>query len=431
MLRRVFVICLAVALVAGLAACGKKKASNPIAHIDSKQPDKVLFDRAMQAMKSNKYDVARMTLQTLINTYPDSEFVARAKLAIGDAWYQEGGSAAWAQAESEYKDFGTFYPNMPEAAEAQLKVANIHYQQMEKPDRDYTHARRAEEEYRYLIQQYPESKLVPEAKKKLLEVQEVLGEREYRIGHFYFTRESWAAAIARLRSLSDTYPLFSHTDDALWELGESYEHQITLTRNFKGGQAEGQQRLIKDLENRAAEAYSRVLTRYPMSDHNRDARRRLEALHRPVPQATPEAIAQHKAEMASRGRNRQGRLARATDGIRHRPNVTAATKVGEPTMTDPRQTSAVEVVKNSMDIMTGKTGASEVQVDTGAPKQAPAGDRVPRSDTAPGPAGAPSQVNEAAGAAPDSSASSSSQSSGQDSSSQTKKKKGLRRLNPF
>ena len=134
----------------------------------------MLFDRAMDAMKHNKYDVARLSLQTLINTYPDSEYVARAKLAIGDSWYQEGGTAAMAQAESEYKDFITFFPNMPEAAEAQLKIANIHYKEMEKADRDPTHARRAEEEYRQLILQFPDSPLVPQAKQRLLEVQEVL-----------------------------------------------------------------------------------------------------------------------------------------------------------------------------------------------------------------------------------------------------------------
>src|ERR1051326_4383127 len=134
-------------ILLAIAGCHHAKVVNPIANVDSKQPDKVLFDRAQDAMKKGKYDVARLSLQTLINTYPDSEYVARAKLAIGDAWYAEGGTAALAQAESEYKDFITFFPNMPEAAEAQLRVADIHYRQMEKPDRDYTHAKRAEEEY--------------------------------------------------------------------------------------------------------------------------------------------------------------------------------------------------------------------------------------------------------------------------------------------
>src|SRR5262250_1289733 len=185
-----------IALAASLAlttACTNKKVDNPLAKVDSKQPDKVLFDRGMDAMKHNRFDMARLEMQTLINTYPDSEYIARAKLSLADSWYAEGGSGALAQAESEYKDFITFFPNMAEAAEAQLKIANIHYQQMEKPDRDYTHAVRAEEEYRNLILQFPDSKLLPEAKQRLLEVQEVLGEREYQIGRFYFLRQSYPA----------------------------------------------------------------------------------------------------------------------------------------------------------------------------------------------------------------------------------------------
>src|SRR6516164_8997753 len=152
--RRIQVVLLLTALLAAVA-CTNKKVSNPIANVDSKQPDKVLFDRAMDAMKHNRYDVARITLQTMINTYPDSEYIARAKLAEADSWYAEGGTASLAQAENDYNDFITFFPNMPEAAEAQLKIANIHYQQMEKPDRDFTHAVRAEQEYRNVILQYP------------------------------------------------------------------------------------------------------------------------------------------------------------------------------------------------------------------------------------------------------------------------------------
>ncbi len=229
MLRRVSIILL-LACLAFAAACTNKKVNNPIASVDSKQPDKVLFDRAMDALKHNRFDVARITLQTLINTYPDSEFLARAKLGVADSWYAEGGSAALAQAEVEYNDFKTFFPNMAEAAEAQLKIANIHYQQMEKPDRDYTHAVRAEQEYRNLILQYPDSKLVPQAKQRLREVQEVIAEREFRVGKFYYLRQSYPAAIARLQSLVDRYPLYSRADEVLYLLGQSYEGEIELAR---------------------------------------------------------------------------------------------------------------------------------------------------------------------------------------------------------
>src|SRR5271169_4418751 len=229
MSRRILITVLLGVLVFA-AACTNKKSPNPLANISSKQPDKVLFDKAMDAMKHNRFDVARLTLQTLINTYPESEYIARAKLAEGDSWYAEGGTAALAQAEQVYNDFETFFPNMPEAAEAQLKIANIHYQQMEKADRDYTNAKRAEDEYRKLILQYPENKLVPEAKQRLLEVQEVLADREFGIGRFYYLRESYLASIARLQTLVERYPLYSRADEAEYLLGQNYEGQMARMR---------------------------------------------------------------------------------------------------------------------------------------------------------------------------------------------------------
>jgi outer membrane protein assembly factor BamD len=363
-----------------------KKAQNPIANIDSKQPDKVLFDRAMDAMKHNKYDVARLSLQTLINTYPDSEYIARAKLAIGDSWYQEGGSAAMAQAESEYKDFITFFPNMPEAAEAQLKIANIHYKEMEKADRDPTHAKRAEEEYRQLILQFPDSPLVPQAKQRLLEVQEVLAQREYLIGHFYYLRESYPAAIARLKSVSDTYPLFSGADEALFELGSAYERQVDLIRRAKLPEtAKGA--LIKQYTDGAVAAYDRILTRYPLEERAGDAKRRLEAMKQPVPHATPEAIAQDKAEIASRGST--GHIDKVMENFRKGPNVTEAAKVGEPTLVDPKQASAPDMVRaanNSvLTSLSNLNGNNQVTVERlGNGAAPPANALVPRSDAAPG-----------------------------------------------
>ena len=85
-----------------------------------------------------------------------------------------------------------------------MKIANIHYNEMEKADRDPTHARRAEEEYRQLIMQFPDSPLVPEAKKRLLKVQEVLADREFEIGHFYYERESCARSHRPLQ-VADRY----------------------------------------------------------------------------------------------------------------------------------------------------------------------------------------------------------------------------------
>ena len=402
MLRRIPVVVL-LGVLAFAVACTNKKVSNPIADVDSKQPDKVLFDRSMNAMKHNQFDVARMTLQTLINTYPDSEFLARAKLALGDSWYAEGGATAMAQAEAEYDDFITFFPNMPEAAEAQLKIANIHFNEMEKPDRDYTHAARAEEEYRKVIQQYPDNaKMVALAKQKLRIVQEVLAEREFRVGHFYYFEGAYPAAIARLRSMVDTYPLYSKADEALYLLGQSYEGEIARIQQMQatGARAEAEKAAMLDkLTAEATDAYSKILTRYPVMNRALDAKARLEALHQTVPHPTMAAVAQNRAEEASR--TDPTWIQDMKDGFSHHPDTSSAAKVGEPTLVDPKPVSATQVISEEVSAglkppSEGNNAASVAIIGHG---DAPASDAVPHSDAAPGDPNNAAPTPEAAAAA--------------------------------
>jgi outer membrane protein assembly factor BamD len=399
MLRRVILTVALGTLLLLTAACSNKKSVNPLANVGSKQPDKVLFDKAMDAMKHNRYDVARLTLQTLINTYPDSEFIARAKLAVGDSWYAEGGTASLAQAEQEYRDFETFFPNMPEAAEAQLKIANIQYQQMEKADRDYTHAKRAEDEYRNLIMQYPDNpKLVKEGKQRLLEVQEVLAEREFGIGRFYFYRQSYPASEARLKSLVEKYPLYSRADEALYFLGQDYEGQIAQLRTKPTCNAVNQPlgcvgeaakaNMIGVLTKEAAAAYSQIITRYPVMDREEDAKKRLTALHQPVPRPTRAAVAQNRAEEESR--HETGTLDRLMSVVKKGPDVTTAAKVGDPTLVDPTPVSARDVVTTSMrQAMAPAGGEHSLTVETVKDGPPAANEPAPRSDAPPATSGDP------------------------------------------
>jgi outer membrane protein assembly factor BamD len=350
---------------------------NPLANVGSKQPDKVLFDRAMDAMKHNRFDVSRMTLQTLINTYPDSEFIARAKLAVADSWYAEGGTTAMQQAEIEYKDFRTFFPNMPEAAEAQLKVANIHYQEMEKADRDFTHAMRAEEEYRSLIQEYPDSKLVPEAKQRLREVQEVLAQREFNIGRFYYLRLAYPAAIARLKTLVDRYPLYSGADEALYLLGQSYEGEIDVIRKNGRMNEVNKGKMIEGLTKEASEAYGRIIKRYPAMDRALDAKARLEGLHQPVPRPTRAALELNKKEVASR--QQAGIMSSMLGNFEKHPDVAKASHVGDPTMVDPAPTNPGDVVRKVVSAGGMAGGDNKIGVETVDGKVAP-NQEAPRSD---------------------------------------------------
>src|SRR6201996_8167222 len=141
-------------LLSGFGLFGHKKYETPITK-ETLQPDKILFDKAIHNIERGDYEAARLTLNTLINTYDTSEYLAKAKLAIADSWFREGGPHGLAQAEAEYKDFILFYPNMEESAESQYKVCDIHYRQMKKADRDPAQAQRAEDECRQALVQFP------------------------------------------------------------------------------------------------------------------------------------------------------------------------------------------------------------------------------------------------------------------------------------
>lgn len=320
-----------------LTSCGfkRKKYENPITK-DTKQPDKVLYDKAVADIEHSRFEIARITLNTLINTYDQSEYLAKAKLAVADSWYREGGTAGLAQAEAEYKDFILFYPTMEEAAESQEKICLIHYKQMEKSDRDPSQALRADDECRQLIVQFPNSKFVPEAQQLLRNIQEALGDAEYKVGSFYFKRGDNPAAANRLTHLVDQYPLYSKADAALWELGDSYG------------------RLGPRFRKQSGEAYARIVKDYPLSGYADAAKKKLTEMEMAVPQADPVAVDRMKWE--TENRQKQGLLPKYTSFLRRGPNVSNAARSGTPAMTTRRPDVPVSVPQ----VAAGGAGVNDV-----------------------------------------------------------------------
>ena len=207
--------------LAVLSSCIHKKYETPIAKT-TQQPDKILFDSAMHDIERGRYEVARISLQTLMNTYESSEYLAKAKLAIADSWFREGGSNGLGQAEAEYKDFQLFYPQMEESAQAQDRICDIHYKQMDKSDRDIIQTLRAETECKDLITQYPNSKFVPDATQKLREVQESLGRARIRGGRFLSRPPDEPRRRQPLERIGRSVPAVQRRGRALYEAGDSY-----------------------------------------------------------------------------------------------------------------------------------------------------------------------------------------------------------------
>jgi len=378
-------IAVVVSLVVLLSSCGirRKKYDNPITK-DTQQPDKVLFDKAINDIEHSRFEVARLLLQNLINTYDTSEYLAKAKLAIADAWFREGGGHGLAQAEAEYKDFILFYPAMEEAAEAQEKVCDIHYKQMEKADRDPVHALRAEDECKQLIEQFPNSKFAPLAQQKLRDIQEVLAEAEFRVGALYQKKGSYPAASNRYQALTDQFPLYSKADEALWQMAETYH------------------RMGDKWENQQAAAYSKIVSDYPLSPHAEDAKAQLMAMKRPVPEVDEVKRAREKFELENR--TKRGLPTRALGIFSGKPDLSQAAKSGSPPLQGLRPTVPVSVPQSAQptlgtnEVTISQPGANSA-IDKGEEVRSPAAATATPATPAAG-AGAAAAQPDAAKAAP-------------------------------
>ncbi len=284
-MRRTFITITTAFLLLGAVRCDaqifhkKKKVNKSTSADNTAEPDKILYDRSLANIKRGRHEVGRLGLQTLINTYPDSEYLAKAKLAIADSYYKEGGTANMTQAINGYKDFIVFFPFLSEASYAQLQVAMGHYRQMEKPDRDRTQAKAAEEEFQTFLQKYPKDPLAPRAEQKLREVQEILAEGDYRIGYFYYVKGDQRAAAARLITIAKRYPLYSKSDKTLWMLGSIFEKS--------------------EHKEVASVYYGTIVRNYPLSGLADNAKDKLKAFGVPVPQPDPKALAWQQAELSA------------------------------------------------------------------------------------------------------------------------------------
>ena len=317
------------------------------------EPDKLLYDKAMADIKRGRQEVGRLGMQTLINTYPDSEYLAKAKLAIADSYYKEGGTANIAQAINGYKDFIVFFPFLPEAAYAQMQVAMCNYNEMAKADRDNTHALAAEEDFQTFLKKYPKDPLAPQAEQHLREVQEVLADGQFRIANYYYIKGDRRAAAGRLIPLVRRYPLYSKSDTALWMLGEIFEKSER-----------------KDI---AGSYYAQIVKNYPLSPKAPDAKTKLKDFGMPIPQPDPKAVEWMTAEQNT-PRPKENTMHKAISIMHPGPDVHMAAQHGLPQLEpDSSDQTGVDVLAG------GKPATGLVGVGPGASVGGPTGSTAPSS----------------------------------------------------
>ena len=226
-------------------------------------PDKTLFEKGSAFLKNGQYIKARLAFQNLMMTYPDSEMAPEAHFAIGDSFYEEGGTENLLQAENQFKDFIVFYPAHPKAADAQMKTIAVNMKMMGAPDRDQHYAYKALQNIKSFIRQFPDSDFTPIVKKYKTDVEENIALGDLGVGKFYEERGNLAGARGRYKEIVDNYPDYSGMD----EIWFRYASIMEKAKN----------------PDEAAIYLGKIVSEYPFSKRSEEAKGKLTAMGKPLP----------------------------------------------------------------------------------------------------------------------------------------------------
>lgn len=211
-------LCL-VALLAAAGACASAPKGPPVG---AEEPDKFLFEHGSTALSARRWLVAREYFRQLVDSYPQSDFRADAKLGIGDSYLGDGSLEGQVMAINEYKEFLAYYPTHRRAHYAQFQLGLAHFKQMRGSARDQTETKDAITEFTAYVQRYPDGELIADARQRLREAKDRLSESEYNVGFFYLrSRTSIPGAIDRFNSILKNDPEYTHRDAVYFQMAQA------------------------------------------------------------------------------------------------------------------------------------------------------------------------------------------------------------------
>lgn len=200
------------------AACGAGRDTVPVG---TAQADEFLFKRGQEELKERHWAAAREYFRQIVDNYPQSQYRPDAKLAVGDTYIGEDTAESLVLAANEYREFLTFYPTNPRADFAQYRLGVAYAEQMLAPDRDQSATRDVIKELQLFVDRYPNSSLMPEARKLMRDAKDRLSEASFLVGRHYYRVRWYPGAIDRFREILKNDPEYTRRDAVYYYLAES------------------------------------------------------------------------------------------------------------------------------------------------------------------------------------------------------------------
>ena len=183
------------------------------------EPADMLYNQGLANLEAGRLNEAIRKFEAVDRQHPYSEF-ARKSLVMGAFTnYRQG---KYDDAIIASKRYLTLYPTDTEAPYAQYIIGLSYHRQIRDVTTDQKEARRTIEAMDELVQRWPDSEYVEDAKSKIRFARDQLAGKEMQVGRYYLERREYAAAIKRFRVVIEAYSNTRQVEEALARLTEAY-----------------------------------------------------------------------------------------------------------------------------------------------------------------------------------------------------------------
>ena len=190
---------------------------------------KALLEEGIKAIKLNQELRAQSLFKQLVEDFPDSKERIQALLLIARSHYS---FEEYEEAKFHFQKFIDLYPVHKNTHRAYFFKAMSDYQRVDLALRDQTTTKEARGGFQQLINRFPKSQYVKQAKQKLSECDFKLAKNTFEVGKFYYRTGSYLSAISRFKDLLKDHSRQMFFDEAAFLLAESHYHEQSFKNAF-------------------------------------------------------------------------------------------------------------------------------------------------------------------------------------------------------
>ena len=178
-----------------------------------------IYNQGLARLHKKDYTAAGKSFADLEKQYPYSQWSRKGLIMTTFSQYEDG---KYEDAIASANRYVSLYPSSPETPYAIYLAGMSYYNQIPDVARDQERAEKALAYFNQIVEKFPQSEYVTDAKFKMQVARDQLAGKEMTIGRFYMQRRNWTAAINRFRDVLGKYQMTRHTEEALYRLTEAY-----------------------------------------------------------------------------------------------------------------------------------------------------------------------------------------------------------------